>query len=194
MHRPADAGHPQRGRRALNKAGALCALLPVGYKRSMRFAAKFLTATILCCGTPAAASHQDWKVSHQPDHFVDRVLMEAWADADKGPARMQLYCDTETGFRVMFMPHRALMPEGPSRITLTIDGWAPIALTGDAFGDDTTDVVTLHDNSRVQRVLSNAHHVAAHFVGVDGREGDDAFTFGDLAAQRETLMKVCPVK
>ena len=24
------------------------------------------------------------------------------ADADKGPARMELYCDTETGFRVMF--------------------------------------------------------------------------------------------
>src|ERR1700761_3196151 len=99
----------------------------------------------------AAPAHQDWSIRHQPDSFVDRVMMEAWADADKGPARMTLYCDTETGFRVMFLPHRALMPEGPSRIILTIDTAAPIALTGDAFGDDTTDVVTLHDNARVQR-------------------------------------------
>jgi hypothetical protein len=160
----------------------------------MRFLIRSLAAMSLCCGTAEAAGHQDWKVSHQPDRFVDRVMMEAWADADKGPARMTLYCDTETGFRVMFMPHRALMPEGPSRITLTIDGAAPLALTGDAFGDDTTDVVTIHNNSRIQRVLSNAHHVAVHFVGQDGRESDDAFTFGDLAAQRDTLMKICPVK
>jgi hypothetical protein len=55
-------------------------------------------------------------------------------------------------------------------------------------------VVTLHDNSRVQRALANAHHVTAHFVGADGHTGDDVFTFGDLAAQRDTLMKVCPVR
>src|SRR6476646_5823165 len=111
---------------------------------------RFLMAVMLVSpAAQAAPAHQDWVVRHQPDRFVDRVMMEAWADADKGPARMQLYCDTETGFRVMFMPHRALMAEGPTRITLTIDGTAPIALTGDAFGDDTTDVVTLHNNSRV---------------------------------------------
>ena len=57
---------------------------------------------ILWCGAAAAASHQDWQITHQADRFVDRVMMEAWADADKGPARMELYCDTETGFRVMF--------------------------------------------------------------------------------------------
>jgi hypothetical protein len=157
----------------------------------MRF---LVTAMILWCGAAEAASHQDWQVRHQPDRFVDRIMMEAWADADKGPARMTLYCDTETGFRVMFMPHRNLMAEGPSQITVTIDGAKPVVLTGDAFGDDTTDVVTLHDNSRVQRALANAHHVTAHFIGVDGRTGDDAFTFGDLAAQRDALMKVCPVK
>jgi hypothetical protein len=152
------------------------------------------TATTIWCGAALAASHQDWQVTHQADRFVDRVMMEAWADADKGPARMELYCDTETGFRVMFMPHRNLMAEGPSQITLTIDAAKPVALTGDAFGDDTTDVVTLHDNTRIQRALANAHHVTVHFVGVDGHVGDDAFTFGDLAAQRDTLMKVCPVR
>ena len=155
---------------------------------------KRFAAALLLAATPALAAHQDWTVRHQPDRFVDRVMMEAWADADKGPARMELYCDTETGFRVMFMPHRDLVPEGPSQITISIDDAKPVALTGDAFGDDKTDVVTLHDNSRVQRALANAHHVTAHFVGVDGRDGDDAFTFGDLAAQRDTLMKVCPVK
>ena len=161
------------------------------YKRAMR---KLVFASLLLSCAPAWGAHQDWVVRHQPDRFIDRVMMEAWADADKGPARMELYCDTETGFRVMFMPHRNLMPEGPSQITLTVDGAKPVALTGDAFGDDTTDVVTLHDNARVQRALANAHHVTAHFVGVDGQTGDDAFTFGDLAAQRDTLMKVCPVK
>jgi hypothetical protein len=149
---------------------------------------------ILWCGAAQAASHQDWQVTHQPDRFVDRVMMEAWADADKGPGRMELYCDTETGFRVMFMPHRALLPEGPSQITITIDGGAPIAVTGDAFGDDKTDVVTLHDNSRIQPALSGAHHVTVHFVGLDGKNGDDAFTFGDLGAQRDTLMKICPIR
>jgi hypothetical protein len=160
----------------------------------MRFLLRSSAATmILWCGAAAAASHQDWQITHQADRFVDRVMMEAWADADKGPARMELYCDTETGFRVMFVPHRNLVPEGPSQITLTIDDAKPVVLTGDAFGDDKTDVVTLHDNSSVQRALANAHHVTAHFVGADGRMGDDVFTFGDLAAQRDTLMKVCPL-
>jgi hypothetical protein len=154
-----------------------------------------LAGMILFCGAAQAApAHQDWTVSHQPDRFIDRVLMEAWADADKGPARMTLYCDTENGFRVMFMPHRALMPEGPGRVTLTIDDAKPVTLNGDAFGDDDTDVVTVYDTTRIQRALSGAHHVAVHFLGGDEKTGDDGFTFGDLAAQRATLMKVCPVR
>src|ERR1043165_5336551 len=130
----------------------------------MRFSVMALL--LVSTAVQAAPAHQDWVVRHQPDRFVDRVMMEAWADADKGPARMELYCDTETGFRVLFEPHRNLVPEGPSQITLTIDDAKPVVLTGDAFGDDKTDVVTLHDNSRVQRALANAHHVMAHFVGV----------------------------
>jgi len=55
-------------------------------------------------------------------------------------------------------------------------------------------VVTVYDTARVQRALSDAHHVAVHFLGGDGKTGDDGFTFGDLAAQRATLMKVCPVR
>lgn len=125
---------------------------------------------------------------------MDRTLMEAWADADKGGARMELYCDTENGFRVMFLPHRDLLPEGPSRVTLTIDDAKPVVLNADAFGDDNTDVVTVYDTAKIQRALASAHHVAAHFLGDGGRAGDDSFTFGDLAAQRATLMKVCPVR
>jgi hypothetical protein len=142
----------------------------------------------------AAPAHQDWQIRHQPDRFVDRVMMEAWADADKGPARMTLYCDTESGFRVMFMPHRALMPEGPSRVTLTIDSAKPIVLGGDSFGDENTDVVTVHESAHIQRALSTAHHVTAQFLGADGKTGDDGFTFGNLAAQRDMLMKTCPVR
>jgi len=155
---------------------------------------RILAAAILLYATTAQAAHQDWTISHQPDRFVDRVMMEAHADADSGPGRMMLYCDTDNGFRVMFLPHRVLLPEGPSRITLTIDSAKPVTLNGDAFGDDATDVVTVHDTARIQAALSTAHNVSAHFIGSDGRAGDDSFTFGDLAAQRPLLMKVCPVR
>ena len=111
-----------------------------------------------------------------------------------GPGRIELYCDTENGFRVMFLPHRALMPEGPSRVTLTIDGAKPVVMDGDAFGDDLTDVVTVHDSGRIQRALAGAHRVTADFLGGKGGAGGEAYTFGDLSAQRDTLMKVCPVR
>jgi hypothetical protein len=151
------------------------------------------TALILLLLTSAAqAAHQDWAVTHQTDRFVDRVMMEAWADADTSKARMMLYCDTETGFRVMFAPHRKLLGEGPARLTLTIDTARPVTLGGDAFGDDETDVVTVHDAGRIQKALSGAHHVAVAFEG-DGL-GEDSFSFGHLAAQRAALMKTCPVK
>lgn len=142
----------------------------------------------------AAPTHQDWVVRHQPDRFVDRVMMEAWADADKGPARMALYCDTENGFRVMFMPHRNLMPEGPAQLVLTIDDAKPLILAGDAFGESTTDVVTVHDSDRIQSALSRARRVAVRFRYGPTEVSSDAFTFGDLAAERATLMKVCPVR
>jgi hypothetical protein len=152
-----------------------------------------LGVILLCGAAQAAPAHQDWVITHQPDRFVDRVMMEAWADADKGPARMTLYCDTESVFRVMFLPHRALMPEGPSQVTLTIDNAKPVIMKGDAFGDEDTDVVTVYDTARIQTALSGAHHVAAQFLGGAGPAGGDGFTFGDLAAQRATLMKICPL-
>ena len=155
---------------------------------------KRLAAALVISASPALAAHQDWTIHHQPDRFVDRVMMEAWADADKGPARMSLYCDTENGFRVMFIPHRNLMAEGPAQLTLTIDDGKPLILGGDAFGDDTTDVVTVHDSDRIQTALSRAHHVAVKFQNGPAPAGDDAFTFGDLGAERDTLMKTCPVK
>ena len=158
----------------------------------MRFSV--LALILASTAVQAAPAHQDWVVRHQPDRFVDRVMMEAWADADKGPARMTLYCDTENGFRVMFMPHRDLMAEGPTQLILTIDDGKPLILGGDAFGDNTTDVVTVHDSDRIQAVLSRAHHVAVKFQNGPTPAGDDAFTFGDLNAQRDTLMKVCPVR
>ena len=155
----------------------------------------FVTAILLCGTAQAMAAHQDWVVRHQPDRFIDRVMMEAWADSDKGSARMALYCDTENGFRVMFLPNRALMSEGPAQLTLAIDGAKPIVMKGDAFGEETTDVVTLHNSDRIQTALSNARHVAVGFRNSAGQPtADEAFTFGDLTAQRLTLMKVCPVR
>jgi hypothetical protein len=150
---------------------------------------------VLSGALPASAAHQDWVVRHQPDRFIDRVMMEAWADAEKGPSRLALYCDTENGFRAMFLPHRALMAEGPAQVTLTIDGAKPIVMAGDAFGEETTDVVTVHNVSRIQAPLSTARHVAVRFRNSAGQAvADEDFTFGDLSAQRPMLMKVCPVR
>jgi hypothetical protein len=154
----------------------------------------FIAVILVSTAAQAAPAHQDWVVRHQSDRFVDRVMMEAWADADKGPARMALYCDTENGFRVMFMPHRNLMPEGPAQLILTIDDAKPLILAGDAFGEATTDVVTVHDSDRIQAALSRARHVAVRFRHGPTEVSNDAFTFGDLAAERATLMKVCPAR
>ena len=152
---------------------------------------RILAAALLLSTITVEAAHQDWLVTHQDDRFKDRVMMEAWADADSGPARLMLYCDTDNGFRVMFLPHRKLMDEGPAQILLTIDEDKPLLLGGDAFGDDDTDVVTVHDTARIQKALSTARRVTARFEGFG--TGADSFTFGDLAAARATLMKVCPV-
>lgn len=151
-----------------------------------------VTAALLLSAATAQAAHQDWAVTHQNDRFKDRVMMEAWADADSGPARLMLYCDTDNGFRVMFLPHRKLLGEGPAQIQLTIDNDKPLLLGGDAFGDDETDVVTVHDTSRIQKALSTARRVTAQFEGFGA--GNDSFTFGDLAAGRAMLMKVCPLQ
>jgi hypothetical protein len=153
---------------------------------------RLLVATLLLSATMAEAAHQDWAVTHQGDRFKDRVMMEAWADADSGPARLMLYCDTDNGFRVMFLPHRKLLGEGPAQVLLTIDNDKPLLLGGDAFGDDDTDVVTVHDTAKIQKALSRARRVSAHFEGFGA--GNDSFTFGDLAADRATLMKVCPLQ
>jgi hypothetical protein len=163
------------------------------YKDDMlRYA--FAGLMLLCAAAKAAPSHQDWVVTHQPDRFVDRMLMQAWADADTGPARMEIYCDTDSGFRVMFLPHRALIPEGPSQVSLTIDNTKPVVLRADAFGDDDTDVVTVYDTEKIESALATAHHIVAHFLGAGDKSGEDDFTFGNLAAQRDTLMKVCPLR
>jgi hypothetical protein len=157
------------------------------YDRRMR---RIAVALVMSC-TGAQAEHQDWVVSHQPDRFQDHVMMEAWADADHGPARLQLYCDAQNGFRVMFLPGRPLLEEGPARITLVIDASKQIVLDGQAFGDDQTDVVTVLDSARIQKQISTARRVKAHFQGLAGHSGDDAFTLGALSGHNALLMKVC---
>lgn len=119
--------------------------------------------------------------------------MEAFADAASGPARLSLYCDTDNGFRVMLMPHQALMPEGPARITLRIDGGAPVHLDASAFGDDSTDVVTLYGTAPVQAALAGARHVTLAYDG-GGKSGALDFTFQGLATGQPGVMKLCPLR
>jgi len=141
----------------------------------------------------AVPAHQPWTSRHQDDRFVNRVMMQAYADADSGPARLTLYCDTENGFRVMLMPHQALMPEGPAQVRLQIDGQPPVGLSASAFGDEETDVVTLYGTAPVQSALAKARHVTLHYTG-GGASGEMGFTFTGLDAGQPMVMKVCPLR
>ena len=119
--------------------------------------------------------------------------MAAFADADVGPGQINLYCDNRDGFRVMFSPHRLAMTEGTGKIIIAIDGAAPVTLPANAFGDDTTDVVTVRDSDRIEIALASASHVGVTFIGYDNSTSQSSFTFEGLAAEKPTLLKVCPV-
>jgi hypothetical protein len=153
-----------------------------------------LAVVLLACSTMAAlAARQAWQVRHQSGAYGEDWSMSAFADADSGPGQMNLYCDTRDGFRVMFSPHRLAMTEGTGKVIMTIDGQAPVTLTANAFGDDTTDVVTVYQADLIENALSAAAHVAVKFIGYDNSTSESAFTFENLAAEKQTLLKVCPV-
>jgi hypothetical protein len=142
---------------------------------------------------PSFAALRAWQVTRQTGPYGEAVTMSAFADADSGPDRMALYCDSRDGFRVMFFPHRLAMTAGSGQVILAIDGAAPITLTANAFGDDDTDVVTVYDTGRIEDALSTASHVTVRYVGYDKSGSQAAFTFEGLAAEKPTLMQVCPV-
>jgi hypothetical protein len=143
--------------------------------------------------SPSLAARQAWQVRHQTGAFGESYSMAAFADADSGPGQMNLYCDTRDGFRVMFSPHRLAMTAGTGKVLITIDGGAPVTLTANAFGDSTTDVVTVYQAGRIEMALATAAHVAVTFIGYDNSSSGSAFTFENLAAEKPTLLKVCPV-
>jgi hypothetical protein len=147
-------------------------------------------------GCPAAfAARQAWQIHRQSGAYGQETSMAAFADADSGPDRMNLYCDSRDGFRVIFSPHRLAMTAGSGHIVLTIDGGPPVTLTANAFGDDAkdTDVVTVYDTARIEEALSAATHVTVRFVGYDNSTSQTAFTFDGLAAEKATLLGVCPI-
>src|ERR1700748_1400890 len=102
--------------------------------------ALFLAAACLAAA-PALAGRQSWQTTHQSTRFEDIIQMSAFADADQGPDRMSLYCDTSNRFRVLIFPKRFVLTEGVTQITLKIDDRAPMVMNANAFGDDDTDVV-----------------------------------------------------
>jgi hypothetical protein len=151
------------------------------------------SAVLLACPASSFAARQAWQVHHQTGAFGEATTMAAFADADSGPGQMNLYCDTRDGFRVMFSPHRLAMTEGTGHIIMAIDGQAPVTLTANAFGDDTTDVVTVYEADRIENALAAATHVTVKFIGYDNTTSQSAFTFDGLAAEKHTLLKICPV-
>jgi len=90
----------------------------------MRHALSLTVLAFLLAVSPALAARQAWQVTHRSGAFGEDWSMAAFADADKGPGQMNLYCDTRDGFRVMFSPQKLAMTEGTGKVILTIDGAA----------------------------------------------------------------------
>jgi len=143
--------------------------------------------------TPAAAERQSWVTTHQSTRFEDIVQMSAFADADEGPDRMSLYCDTSNGFRLLIFPHRLVMTEGVTKIVLKIDDAAPLTMDANAFGDEDTDVVVPLNTDLVERAIGKATHVSVHYAATGVAAADASFTFDNLAAGEKAMLKVCPI-
>jgi hypothetical protein len=157
--------------------------------------ASTLASAIALLPAVSLADRQAWQVHRQTGPYGEAIAMSAYADADSGPGRMDLYCDNRDGFRVIFSPHRLAMTAGSGHVVLTIDANAPVTLVANAFGDDAkdTDVVTVYDTARIETALSTAGHVAVKFIGYDNSTSESAFTFEGMAAEKDTLLKVCPI-
>jgi len=153
-----------------------------------------LALAAVLIGCPAAfAARQAWKVERRSGAFGEDISMSAFADEDSGPGRIDLYCDMRDGFRVMFTPHRLAMREGTGKIIIAIDEAAPVTLPANAFGDDITDVVTVRDSDKIENALASGTHVRVTFIAYDNSTSQSAFTLEGLAAEKQTLLKVCPV-
>jgi hypothetical protein len=144
---------------------------------------------------PSLAASRAWEVRHQSGAYGEETDMSAFADADSGPDRINLYCDSRDGFRVMISPHRLAMTAGTGHVILTIDEGQPVTLSANAFGDDAkdTDIVTVYDTDKIEEALSGASHVTVKFLGYDNSGSQAAFTFQGLAAEKATVLKTCPV-
>ena len=154
--------------------------------------ALFLAAACLAAA-PALAGRQSWQTTHQATRFEDIVQMSAFADADQGPDRMSLYCDTSNRFRVLIFPKRFVLTEGVTQITLKIDDRAPMVMNANAFGDDDTDVVVPLNTDLVERAISGATHVTVHYGPPGVPASDASFTFEGLEASAKDVLKVCPL-
>lgn len=139
---------------------------------------------------PAQAEEQDWRVVHES--FGNGARMAAFADADSGPGRINLYCDTRDGFRIQLSPARQVMEDGSGRVAFTIDGAAPVLLDAIALGEETTELVSVYGSGAAEAAFGHAHHVDVTFIGYPGTRTKEAFTFKDLGREAATLLKVCP--
>jgi hypothetical protein len=159
------------------------------------FSLVLAAAAVLVLPVPAAAERQSWITTHQTTRFEDIVQMSAFADADQGPDRLSLYCDTSNRFRIIILPKRRVLSDGVTSIVLKIDDRAAIVMQANAFAEngDETDVVVPLNTDQVERAIIGAKKVRLHY-GPPGQPGADAsFTFDNLAAGQADVLKVCPV-
>jgi hypothetical protein len=166
-----------------------------GFGNGMKMPFALLVTILGLAVLPAQAEEQGWRVVHES--FGNGARMAAFADADSGPGRINLYCDTRDGFRIQLSPGRHVMEDGPGRIAFTIDGAAPILLGAIALGEETTELVSVYGSGAAEAAFAHAHHVDVTFIGYSGigysgTRTKEAFTFKNLGDEATTLLKVCP--
>ncbi len=62
------------------------------------------------------------------------MRMAAFADANSGPGRINLYRDTRDGLLIHFSPAMHVMEDGSGRVAFAIDGAAPVFFDAVALG------------------------------------------------------------
>ena len=159
----------------------------------------FLLIATCIAAAPALAERQSWQTTHQATRFEDITQMSAFADADQGPDRMNLYCDTSNGFRLLIFPKHFVLSEGETKITVKIDDRPAVIMEANAFADDDegkapdTDVVVPLNTDLVERALGAARHVTVHYGPPGVAASEVSFTFDNMAAGQKDMLKVCPL-
>ena len=122
-----------------------------GFSSGLKMSFALLVTAFGLVFAPAQAEEQDWRVVHER---FDGTRMAAFADADSGPGRINLYCDARDGFRIQLSPGRHVMEDGAGKVAFTIDGGAPVILAAIALGEEKTELVSVYGSGAAETAFA----------------------------------------